>query len=101
MKKRFILPLCVFLLAAVLAVLAKNPIVQYKVEVPESYHAAIEGQAQGIYSNQVPLVPVYVRVTRYEEPRAFYTIYYFPFGTVGMSYANNDGYNCEKYLTGW
>ena len=29
----------------------------------------------------------------------FYTIHYFPFGRVGMSYHLWDGYNMEKTLT--
>ena len=100
MKKKLLLLLCVFLLSATLSVLAKRPIVHYKAEVPESYRIAIVGQAQGVYSNQLPLVPIYVCVTDYEGLRAFYTIYYFPFGSVGMSYAEHDGYNCEEYLSG-
>lgn len=61
---------------------------------------AIEGEAKGLYSKQIPLVPVYIHVDNYIENRVYYIIYYFPAGTVGMSYQDEDGYCIEKPLTG-
>ena len=60
---------------------------------------AVKEQAQGVYSSRLPLIPVYVRVDSYMEEKIFYTIYYFPFGTVEMSYIEGDGYNIEKSLS--
>ena len=45
------------------------------------------------------MIPVYVRIDSYAEEKLYYTIYYFPFGTVGMSYVEGDGYNIEKSLS--
>ena len=41
----------------------------------------------------------FAALTGYEEETVFYTIYYFPFGTVEMSYRAGEGYNMEKPLT--
>jgi len=35
-----------------------------------------------------------------EQGTVYYTIRYFPFGTVGMSYSEEGLYNIEKSLTG-
>ena len=77
----------------------KTPVVSSKIEIPENYMEAVKEQAQGVYSSRLPLIPVYVRVDSYVEEKIFYTIYYFPFGTVGMSYIEGDGYNIEKSLS--
>ena len=78
---------------------SKNPIVSCNIEITENYMEAVKEQAQGIYSNRLPLIPVYVRIDRYEEEKLYYTIYYFPLGTVGMSYVEGDGYNIEKQMS--
>ena len=90
----------VVVLIAALGIFASGPIVSCKIEVPENYLEAIESQSKGVYSTTLPLVPVYTSVDSYSDGIVHYTIHYFPFGTVGMSYIEGDGYNIEKPLTG-
>lgn len=86
----FIVLLCAF---------PRNPVVSCNIEIPQGYMEAVENQAEGLYSKQLPLIPVYVRIDRYADETLYYTIYYFPLGSVGMSYSEGDGYNIEKPLT--
>ncbi len=97
MKKNFLILLLLVILG--LGWLCSNPLISYKTEVSAEYSWAIESQAKGVYSHRLPLVPVYISVERVEGETVFYTIHYFPFGTVGMSYTANDGYNIEKELS--
>ena len=78
---------------------SKNPIVSCDIELPETYMEAVKEQAEGVYSKRLPLIPVYVRIDSYAEEKLYYTIYYFPLGSVGMSYVEGEGYNIEKTLT--
>ena len=100
MKKTIIGIVIVALLIVGLSIFASNPIVFCKVDVPENYLEAIESQSKGTYSNVLPLVPIYVTVDGLEAEIVYYTIHYFPFGTVGMSYTETDGYNIDKPLSG-
>ena len=68
-------------------------------EIPEHYEKAILSQAEGPYSQRLPLMPVLVRVEALSNERVYYTVFYFPFGSVGMSYHICDGYNMEKPLS--
>ena len=88
-------------LAVVLALgfLSQKPFVSYKSELPAEYKQAVESHTKGVYSSRLPLVPVYVSVGECTEKAVHYTIYYFPFGTVEMSYSSIDGYNIEKQLS--
>ena len=43
-------------------------------------------------------MPVFVSVKDFSRGKVNYTVYFFPFGTVGMSYTEQDGYNIEKTL---
>lgn len=100
MKKK--ISIGIIITAALIIVLfafTKNPIVSCNIEIPESYMEAVKEQAKGVYSNRLPLIPVYVRIDRYTEGKLYYTIYYFPLGSVGMSYVEGDGYNIEKSLS--
>ena len=97
MKKKIIAGLLVATI--ILVFLCQKPIVSYKTELSTEYKTAIETQAKGVYSSRLPLIPVYVSVESMEQEYVFYTIYYFPFGTVGMSYSPQDGYNIEKQLS--
>ncbi|MBR5540105.1 MAG: hypothetical protein IKU56_01850 [Clostridia bacterium] len=99
MKKRGILAAAAGILALSLFVLAKNPVIIGGADLPQAYLTAIESQAQGIYSRNVPLVPVCVTVQSPDEETVYYTIRYFPFGRVEMSYTPSDGYNIEKPLS--
>lgn len=92
----------VILLVAImgtLILLNRHPIVSCDMDIPTTYMDAVKDQARGVYSQRLPLVPVYVRINQYEEGVLYYTIYYFPVGSVGMSYIGGDGYNIEKSLT--
>ena len=101
MRKRVIIAIMIVVtLIAGLCILVSNPIISCKKDVPEYYYEVIEAQSKGIYSNVLPLVPVYVNVNSLEAETVYYTIHYFPFGTVDMSYTKDDGYNIEKSLTG-
>lgn len=82
-----------------ISIVASNPIITYKTDISDNYIKAIKSQARGKYSTYLPLIPIYVSVDSVSEETVFYTIYYFPFGSVGMSYTENDGYNIEKPLT--
>ena len=86
-------------LVIVLFAFSKNPIVSCDIEIPENYLEAVKEQVEGVYSKRLPLIPVYVRIDSYAEEKLYYTIYYFPLGSVGMSYVEGDGYNIEKSLS--
>ena len=98
-KKMGIGVIITVVLLIVLFAFSKNPIVSCNIEIPESYMEAVKDHAKGFYSKRLPLVPVYVSIDEYSAGALYYTIYYFPFGTVGMSYIEGDGYNIEKPLT--
>ena len=98
--KKFLIPVLILAVLIVgLSILCSDPILICSSDLPEDFLAAIRSQSAGVYSSKLPLVPVYVHVDSFSEPTAFYTVHYFPFGTVGMSYTENDGYNIEKPLT--
>lgn len=99
MKKKVMIVLLILVLLAVsLCVLASHPVVSCKTDLPEGYLDAVKSQSAGVYSSRLPLVPVYVSVDSLADRTVFYTVYYFPLGTVGMSYGETDGYNIEKPL---
>lgn len=86
-------------LVIVLRIFSANLIISCDFNMPQMTYEAIESQAEGTYSDKLPLVAVYVNVTEYSQGKAYYTIHYFPFGSVDMSYSETDGYNIEKQLT--
>ena len=98
-KKYFAMIIVIIVLILTLCLSLFGPTVVCRVTIPEHYLDAIESQAKGVYSRRVPLLPIYVSVDSFSEEIAYYTIHYFPFGTIGMSYTENDGYNIEKPLT--
>ena len=98
-KKAIIAATVVAALVLVLSAFAAKPIISGKAELSEGYLSAIESQSKGVYASRLPLVPIYVSVESVADEKVLYTIYYFPFGTLGMSYSESDGYNIEKPLT--
>ena len=86
-------------LIILLRIFSSNLIISCDFDIPNTTYEAIESQSEGVYSNKLPLVAVYVNVTDYSDEKAYYTIHYFPFGTVDMSFSESDGYNIEKQLT--
>ena len=99
MKKFVVIIAVAAILITSLCILANNPIITDKSSLPKAYLDAIESQSKGVYSSTLPLIPVYVSIDNIHADRVFYTIHYFPLGTVGMSYTEGDGYNIEKPLT--
>lgn len=101
-QKRWIIAIAAsFTLIVALKICSDHPFIVCGGGVPESYYASIQDQAKGLYSSRIPLVPIFVSIDTIERDTVFYTIHYFPFGTVGMAYSQGDGYNIEKPLTGW
>ena len=86
-------------LIIILRIFSANLIISCDFDMPHSTYEAIENQAEGLYSSKLPLVAVYVNITDYSDEKAYYTIFYFPLGTVDMSYSESDGYNIEKQLS--
>ena len=100
-NKKTAIGIIAVLLLMILCFFTMHPLFFCDMDIPEDYASAIRSQAKGLYSRTLPLVPVYITVDRYSAGIVEYTIYYFPFGTVGMSYREWDGYNIEKPLTGF
>lgn len=97
MKKMIVLILAVTVL---LGMFAHHPVILRDPELSDAYQDAVQDQARGVYSKRLPLVPMLVIVENLREQTVRYTVYYFPFGSVGMSYHPANGYNIEKPLTG-
>ena len=91
--------LLIIVFVIILRIFSSNLIISCDFDIPNTTYEAIESQSEGVYSNKLPLVAVYVNVTDYSDEKAYYTIHYFPFGTVDMSFSESDGYNIEKQLT--
>ena len=87
------------ILVIVLGVFSSNPIIACDIDIPEESLAAVKSESEGLYSSKLPLVPIYVEVSDYANGTVYYTINYFPFGTVDMSFSESDGFNIEKQLT--
>ena len=100
-KKKIIAISVLVAFIVVLGVISSNPIILNKANAPVEFVETVRAQAPGPYSNRLPLLPIYVTIDECLEDIVNYTIYYFPFGTLGMSYIQGDGYNIEKPLTGW
>ena len=97
MKKKVVVLLIAFVMG--LCVLCHKPVIINGGKLSTEQMEIVESQAKGLYSSKLPLVPVVVSVEKADGAQVFYTIYYFPFGSVGMSYSVADGYNIEKELS--
>lgn len=98
------LVMCV-LLCAVLAALAIEPPVvcpdHCESDLTPERREAVQSGASGVYSWNIPLVPVYIKITDIHsfvsaektECRVDYTVYYFCLGSQRMEYSTCDGYN--------
>lgn len=98
-KAKVIIIAAILVLTAALSIISSNPVVHCETDIPDSYLEAVESQVRGVYSGKMPLVPLYVSVHSFSGEKVLYTIHYFPFGTVEMSYKEDEGYNIEKPLT--
>ena len=99
MKRLVSAGIVAMVLMVLVGLYAVGPVVSCETELPKACLEAVERQSKGVYSPKLPLIPVRISVTGYEEETVFYTIRYFPCGTVEMSYRAGDGYNIEKPLT--
>lgn len=92
--------LIVALFGMILACISSHPFVSRRCEVPEEYVAEIRAQSVGVYSKKVPFFADLHFHRAVSAGRAYYTVHYFPFGTLGMSYSLTDGFCQENPLTG-
>lgn len=98
MRRKWIVPVvCALLL--LLAAAFRPPLIGGE-ELDEPQRAAVMSQAKGLYSERLPLVPLFVSVEKSSRDAVYYTVHYFPFGTVRMSWHAQDGYHIEKNLSG-
>ncbi len=93
------------LICVILAALALNPPVicpeRYEGYLTPERRAAVQSGASGVYSWNIPLVPIWIKVTGISnfvmdgkmEYRVEYTVHYFCLGSRRMEYSTYDGYN--------
>ena len=97
--KRFIILFFVILLLIIVILKAFFPIAICKIDIPNDVSKKIEDHSQEVYSPTLPLLPVCVVIDSYENNKYYYSVYYFPFGSVRMSLAE-DGFYMEERLSG-
>lgn len=100
MKKMIIILISIVILIFFIRIFTCGPIISCRIELPAGYIKVIESQSKGQYSDTLPLIPVYVSVDCFCDGRVYYTVHYFPLGSVGYSFMDSDGFNIEKPLTG-
>lgn len=100
---RFLVTL--ILICIVLAALALKPPVicpeRYESYLTPERRIAVQSGGSGVYSWNIPLVPVCIKITDINnfvvdgkmEYCVEYTIFYFCFGSMGMEYSTHDGYS--------
>lgn len=100
---RFLIVL--LLLCAVLIALAVRPPVvcaeHCRNDLTEEWRETVRSVSSGLYSWNVPLVPICVHITETEEfmvngvaeYRIEFDVYYFCFGRLGMEYSTYEGFN--------
>lgn len=93
------------LVCVLLGVLAMNPMILYtdgtRGSMSPELVEAVQSGASGIYSWNIPLVPLFVRVNHVSffridgnvECKIEYAVHYFCFGKLNMEYSTLDGYN--------
>ena len=88
-----------------LASVSQKPVLWYTQDcqqmVSEQQEDAIRSVNTGVYSLRVPFIPVLLMVDECRDDYAFWTAYYFPFGTQEMELSGGDGFNCVKQLFPW
>ena len=114
-KRGHLLPwtLTVFaVLCAILAALALNPPVicpdEYEDALTSELRATVQSNSRGLYSDNIPLVPAYVKIHRIQEfevdgeaeQDVYYYVKYLYFGQIGMTFSTVDGFNLEEQLSG-
>lgn len=99
MKKSCIIGCLLVLFAGLLVTLTLNPFLENDSDAPQEVVNIVYEQSKGFYSSKLPLIPFSIVIDDYSDEVIYYTIYYFPFGTVKMSYRKTDGFNIEKQLS--
>ncbi len=96
------------LICVLLAVFALNPPVicpeRYESYLTPERREAVQGGGSGLYSWNIPLVPVCIEVTGVHnfvtegemEYSIEFIVYYFCFGSMKMSYSTYDGYSADS-----
>lgn len=78
----------------------------YKNTIPHRFIEAVETDyiQKHLYYSPV-LIPWKYSIDRYYyngiDYEVEYTVYFLPFGSIGMKYSGNDGYSQEKKIAGW
>ena len=92
---RFLIVLLV--VCVLLTVSAMKPMVLCEEDLTPEQEEIVQGNAAGLYSWSIPLVPICIRVNQITnqgpEYRMEYEIQYFCVGTYRMEYSSVDGYN--------
>ena len=101
--------LIVFLLLCVILVgfALRPPVVcseELEARLQPEWRETVRSVSSGLYSWNVPLVPLCVRITGIEafaidgtmEHRVEFDVHYFCFGKLGMEYSTQDGFNIAK-----
>lgn len=92
---RFLIVLLV--VCVLLTVSAMKPMVCCGEDLTPEQKEVVQGNAAGLYSWSIPLVPICIRVSQIinqgTEYRMEYEIHYFCVGTYRMEYSSVDGYN--------
>ena len=101
MKKSCIIGCLLVLFAGLLVTLTLNPFLENDSDAPQEVVNIVYEQSKGFYSSKLPLIPFSIVIDDYSDEVIYYTIYYFPLGTVGMSFLEGEGYTIEKPLSGW
>ena len=95
----------VIVVCVLLAVLATSPVILYtdgtRGSMSPELVEAVQSGASGLYSWNIPLVPLFVRVNHVSffqtdgnvECKIEYAVHYFCFGKLNMEYSTLDGYN--------
>lgn len=98
------------IICVILAAFALRPPVvcaeEYETRLTPEWRETVRSVSSGVYSWNVPLVPVCVRVTGIEnfiidgamEYRVEFDVYYFCCGRMGMEYSTYDGFNIAEPL---
>ena len=90
------------LLCVLLAVVARNPIIVcgegVENRLTDVLREQVRNGAAGLYSQSIPLIPLYIEITELEvdgerEQKVTFFVHYFCAGKQRMEYDTHDGYN--------
>ena len=100
----FISTSVVLLFVLILGTLNSNPIIivpsEYQVYVNDSEKEMIQSYTSGIYSMNIPFVPICVKVVYADENTSKVSTTYFPFGSTTMLISDSDVPSLENGIFG-